>query len=257
MRGLVVAAVLAGCAQERDSAPPQLDDLARSIFRDWADDEALSEHTLALSAWLAEEAQTDAAWDGLRLSDLDPADVDDVDLPTGTELRLHEGLANAAVSAFDIRAHAELLVEPDQTWTDPGSFLVYERDVIEGDPEAFAAGSGAVRTMNTVEKRTIGITIPYSLRKDYRWVPGPIPAVVGRTWITDRGCSDNGKNCVNQSFGIDVFVGEGQSTRRLYAVWLEVVSVADGLMGEDGKIAVMAKGNQAILEAADEELASR
>jgi hypothetical protein len=35
------------------------------------------------------------------------------------------------------------------------------------------------------------------------------------------------------------------------------VSVADGLMGEDGKIAVMAKGNQAILEAADEELASR
>ena len=258
MRPLLVISVLAsGCAREREQAPRALDDVVHALFRDWSDEDAMVEHTLALTDWLERRGDSDAAWDGLRLSNLTADDVHDVDDAPGTDLSLHAGLATAAVSDFYVGDHAELLVETDQTWTDPSSFLVYDRRIIGGDERSFLDGEGAVHTDNVIEKRTIGITIPYTVRKDYRWIPAPTPALVGRTWLTEAGCSDNGKNCVNQSFGVDVFIGDGQDTRRLYAVWLEVVSVADSLLDEDQKIAMIAKGNQSILEATDAELALR
>ncbi|MFT4622381.1 MAG: hypothetical protein ACI8PZ_001037 [Myxococcota bacterium] len=257
-RLLLFILVATGCARERAAAPPALDDLTHALFRDWEDDEAMAQHALDLADWLGDEGDTDESWDGMRLTNLAKADVGDVSRPQGTDLDAHAGIATAGPSDFRVPRHAELLVERDQTWTDPNTFQVYERTVVEGNPDAFAGGTGIVRTDNVIEKSgAFGIVIPYTLRKDYRWIPGPVPVVVGRTWITEPGCSDNGKNCVNQSWGLDVFVGDDDRTLRLYVVWLEVVTEADGLIGEDAKIALMAKGNQDILEATDEELASR
>ncbi len=250
----------AGCARERDAAPKALDDLAHLAFSAF-EDPALVEHADGIASWLADEAESDAAWDGLRLTNLAAAEVSGIPFPPGTDLSVHEGLANAAVSEFGVRDHATLIVERDQTWTDPKSFERYQRTILEGSAEDFAAGQGLVRTDNTIVKSgAFGVVIPYALRKDYRWIERSdgTHAILARAWLDQKGCSDNGKNCVNQSWGLEVFHAASVArTRRLYAVWLEVRTEADALISLDAKIGLMAKGNQDILDATDEELATR
>jgi hypothetical protein len=214
---------------------------------------------VALGDWLDGEGRSETAWDGMRLSNLTDDEVASVDYPADTDLALHGGMATAMASGFAIERHAALLVEPDQTFTDPGSFLVYERDVIEGQPDVFRSGEGLVRTENVIRKAgAFGIEIPYTLRKDYRWVHTEQgAAVIGRTWVTEPGCSENGKNCVLQSWGVDAFVASGSETLRLYAVWIEVATEADAFISEDQKLALVARGNQDLLEATEEALAEQ
>lgn len=257
----LVFAVLStsGCARERAPSPVALDDLAGMLFRDWEDPDPLDEHAAGLGTWLAGNGRSDSAWDGLRLSNLTDDEVAGVEYPADTDLSRHGGMATAMASAFPIDAHAALLVERDQTFTEPGSFLVYERDVVEGDLEAFENGDGWVLTENVIRKAgAFGIEIPYVLRKDYRWVHGEDrSAVIGRSWVTEPGCSENGKNCVLQSWGVDAFVSDGPETLRLYAVWIEVATEADAFITDDQKLALVAKGNQDLLEATEEALAER
>lgn len=259
MRALAAVMVLGGCAREREPVPVVLDDLAASLFRDWDDTARIEEHASELKRWLDEPHDADAAWDGLRLTNLTADDVASVEYPEETDLSLHGGIATLFSSLYPIEAHAALLVEPDQTFTDPNSFLVYERTVVDGDAAAFVGGSGMVRTENVITKGgPFGIEIPYDLRKDYRWVEHEEATVlIGRTWLTEPGCSGNGRNCVLQSWGIDTFVANGQQTRRLYAVWIEARTEADSLLGEDAKLGLIASGNQDLLLATDEELGQR
>lgn len=259
MRWLAAVVLLAGCAKQRDPVPVQLDDLTASLFRDWDDEELLATHASELDRYLSESADPEAGWEGLRLTNLTPPDVASVAYPQDTDLSQHGGIATLFDSAHPIDAHAALLVEPDQTFTDPNSFLVYERTVVDGDPEAFIAGQALVRTENVITKGgPFGIEIPYDLRKDYRWVEHEGALVlIGRTWITEPGCSDNGRNCVLQSWGVDTFVANGDQTRRLYAVWIEAKTEADSLLGEDAKLGLIATGNQDLLLATDEELQTR
>lgn len=252
--------VAVGCAKAREPAPKDLDTLAHEAFRAF-ETPTLTEVAAGLADWLDEEGGSEAAWEGYRLTNLTASDIASIDVPAGTDLSAHVGISTSAPSPFDVVGHATLIVEPDQTWTDPKSFDRYDREVFEGDPSAFARGSGHVRTRNDIVKSgAFGVTIPYTLRKDYRWValPDGTSAIAARGWLEETGCSDNGKNCVLQSWGVELFhgVAPGQ-THRLYIVWLEVVTEADGLMSEDGKIGLIAKGNQDILESTDEELAAR
>ncbi|MCB9676428.1 MAG: hypothetical protein H6737_15000 [Alphaproteobacteria bacterium] len=252
----ILLVLAAGCARERAPSPVELDDLSGALFRDWEDPATLQRHVGVLSGWLDDEGRSVVAWDGMRLSNLEESEVATVDYPDDTDLSAHGGMATAMGSAFPIEAHAALLVEADQTFTDPGSFVTYERTVLGGDAAAFVAGDGLVRTENTITKRgAFGIEIPYTLRKDYRWATlGDRSAIVGRTWVTEPGCSENGKNCVLQSWGVDAFVADGDETLRLYEVWIEVETEADGLISEEQKLALVARGNQDVLEATEEAL---
>ncbi len=257
---LTLTLLLAGCAKERALAPKELDELAHLAVSSYEQPE-LAEYVEGIASWLADNAESEEAWEGLRLTNLTQEDVADIDYPAGTELKAHAGLANAARSRFDLYAHASLIVEPDQRWTDPKTFDRYRRTLLEGQAAAFSEGEGVARTNNNIIKSgAFGVTIPYMLRKDYRWVAlsDGTDAVVARAWIEKPGCSDNGKNCVKQSWGLEVFHGyaEGRS-RRLYAVWIDVRTEADAFISDDGKIGLMANGNQDILEATEEELAAR
>lgn len=259
-RPALIALLALGCAKEREAAPRTLDDVAHAVFRDFEDPIALDIAVVQLAAWLADEGDSEEAWEGLRLTNLASDDIAGLDVPAETDLDLHVGIGTAAPSPHPLDGHAALIVEPDQTWTDPGSFDVYSRTVVDGDAEAFETGPAVVRTENTIVKSgALGVTIPYELRKDYRRLAlsSGGSAVVGRNWLTEAGCSDNDKNCVLQSFGIDTFIASGTSTRRLYVGWLEVRTEVDGLMSEDARIGLIALGNQDIFEATDEELARR
>lgn len=251
--------LLFACAKERDAAPPTLDERTHDVYRTWDDAQDFDLAMVGLVDWIAENGRTDEAWLGMRLTNLTEDDLVQVTIPEGQDLADHVGIANSGPSAFSIDLHAAAVVEADQIWNDPSTFEVYDRSIIEGDAETFAAGTGLVRTENEVLKGgPFGVEIPYSLRKDYRWVGlGDRRAFVARHWISEAGCSDNGNNCVNQTFGLDVFVEDGDETLRLLTNWLYVVTAADGLLTEDARIGLVATGNQDLIVKADEELATR
>jgi len=260
MRRLVPLLLLLGCARVREGAPPTLDDRTHDVYRVWEDDFALAFAVDGLVAWMEENGRSEEAWDGLRLTNLTPDDVADVTVPGGADLADHVGIANAGPSVFPFDVHAAAVTEPDQIWTDPASFEQYDRTIIEGDANTFAGGESYFRSDNDVLKKGVfGVRIPYQLRKDYKWVPlAEGPAVfVARHWIAVPGCSDNGKNCVHQTFGLDVFVEDGDETLRLLTNWLYVETQADSLLSENARIALIAQGNQDLIEKADEELARR
>lgn len=260
LRLLPIALVLAACAREREEAPATFDDRCHAVFRAWEDPLGLPVELEGLAAWLDDNGRSEAAWEGLRLTNLTEADIHTVELPEGEDLASHVGIANAGPSSFPVAAHAASVTEADQTWNDPSSFDLYDRTPIDGDAQAFASGEGFFRSENDVIKRgAFGVTIPYTLRKDYRWVAleEGRRAFVGRHWIAEPGCSDNGNNCVYQTFGIDVFVEDGDETLRVLTNWLYVVTAADGLLTEDARIGLIAQGNQALIEQADVALASR
>jgi hypothetical protein len=259
MRWFLMLALVIGCAHERDAAPLTLDEMAHAVYRDWEDDELLTAHMVELHLWLDAEGQSEGAWDGLQMTDLADADVASATVPAGAQLVDHVGIATATLSPFAETDHAPLLVEFDQRWTDPSTFDKYERTVIEGDDNTFGSGQGMVRTENDIVKTgPFGVVIPYQLRKDYKWVDADgRMVVVGRNWVTLEGCSDNGKNCVIQSFGLDVFSAHAEGSQRFFATWIEVRTEADSVLSEEARIGLLAKGNQDIIEAADEELARR
>lgn len=260
MRGpflLSAALLLASACSKRDTSPPELDDLCHALVRDFEDPDLVAPHVDLLSAWLDTDGRESAAWDGLLLTNLTQEDLTPP-LPGDDDLSLHRGVATAAPSPFSIEAHAGLIVRSDQSWVDPGSFEVYDRVIVEGDPDGFAAGSGVLRTENDIVKNGgFGVQIPYTLTKDFRWVEteAGLRAIVARAWLEEPGCNENGSNCVNQSWGLEAFIAHEDETLRLYAVWLEVVTQADGLLTEDGRISLIAKGNQDIIEGTDAELA--
>ncbi|TNE84679.1 MAG: hypothetical protein EP330_28835 [Deltaproteobacteria bacterium] len=260
LRLLPVLLLLGACAKERETAPPTLDERCHNVYRTWDDPVAFEEEMIGLAAWLDENGRSDEAWEGLRLTNLTEADVADVTVPADADLADHVGIANAGPSAFPIALHGAAVTEADQVWNDPSSFDQYDRTPIEGDAAAFASGSGYFRSENSVIKRgAFGVTIPYELRKDYRWADlgDGRQGFVARHWIAVPGCSDNGNNCVHQTFGLDVFVEDGDETLRLLTNWLYVVTAADGLLTEDARIGLIAQGNQDLVIAADEELQLR
>ena len=248
--------VALGCAHERAPAPAELSELLARTYRTY---DVVAERTDTaglLSDWLVDEGDLEPAWDGLRVANLQEGDVVGV-LLADTVLADHRGVATAFQSAFAATDHAELAARSDQRWTDPATFEVYEREVLSGDSGAFAAGTSSLSTLNTIEKSgPFGIRIPYTLRKDYHWAPTVTGgmALMSRWWLTEAGCSDNGKNCVLQSFGLEVYAPRPEGAQRLLVNWIEVTTEADAWLSEDARIGLIAKGNQDLLEATEIEL---
>ena len=164
------------------------------------------------------------------------------------------GAVGGAISAYDLADQAGHIVEVDQTFANPSQYKLYERRIVEGTAASFKADRALIRTVNDVETSTLGITIPYQLLKDYRWVEGEVgEAIVGRSWIEASSCNDSGKNCLVQSFSIDVFQASGNQTLRLTATWSEVASSIE--LSDDLLIANLAKGLQNVFDGTEEHLA--
>lgn len=254
-----ITLMLLACAKPREQAPAALDRMLLDSYRDWEDTVASDAHMDELSSWLEREGDTESAWEGLQVANLDEPSLVSVEIPAGADLSLHRGVSTTFQSAFPAANHAGLAVEKDQTWTDPSTFERYDREISEGDSESFAAGSGVLRTVNTIEKSgAFGIRIPYVLRKDYRWNERGDTLLV-RWWLDEPGCSENGKNCVLQSFGLELLADQGDpaAAMRILVNWIEVVTEADSLLTEEARIGLIASGNQDLLLATEEVLAER
>lgn len=250
--------LLVGCARTRDPAPEDVDGLSKWVFQHYEDPEVLTEGMANLAVWLDGEGRGDVASDGLLLSDLTEEEVAGVPHPD-RDLALLVGVAVPGVSAFPVGDHAGLIVLEDQTWNDR-TYTIYTRTITEGDAEAFAAGSGTIRTVNEIDKSgAFGVHIPYTLFKDFTWVDlgEQGRAVVARAWIEESSCAEGGANCVNQTFTIDLWYSnvEAVDTVRMTAGWNDVTTSADSVVSDDERVGLMVNGVHDIFENTDEKLA--
>jgi hypothetical protein len=239
--------LLVGCAKERTPAPTEMTDIVRYLFANWEDPDALPEAVDNLGGWIDRNIDTEDATDGLELDPLTQADIASVDHP---EKGLEDlvGVAGEAHSSFPVEDHAAYLVLGDQTFSNPGQYKSYVRTITEGEPTRFANGEGLIRTTNDVVTATLGIEVPYTLMKDYRWVEGETErAVVGRAWIEERSCNDGGSNCVEHTYSIDLFYADGpQRSQRMTASWSDVATSPE--FSHDIKVASLANGIQKVFE---------
>jgi len=250
---LLMVGLVAGCAKKRDPAPTEMVDLARFVFQNWEDEEALPDAVDNLQAWLADNIDTDEAHDGFRLEPLDPADVADVNHPD-VPLSGLLGAAGAAPSAFSLDDHSGEITEEDQVFANPGTYDRYERSFVGGDPERFRKGTDLLRTSNDIETSTLGITIDYTLLKDYRWVEGETAeAIVARSWTEEEYCNDGGGTCLEQTYSVDLFFEHQGATWRMTAAWNQLDSSLP--IGEDLMVATLAIGIQNVFKYTDEYLA--
>ncbi|TVQ87330.1 MAG: hypothetical protein EA397_18610 [Deltaproteobacteria bacterium] len=258
--GLILLAT--ACARSRAPADDDIDGLSRFLFQNWEDARDVTDAMSNLSTWLegpgrGEEAQND----GFVLDALTAEEVEDVEYPVGRiELEDLVGAVVTGESEWSIDHHAELLPMEDQTWNAPRNYAHYNREVIEGSVDAFLAPPAAeeqelIRTDNDVMQSRLGVRIPYTLRKDYRWVTthDGARAIIGRTWAPNFGCSSSdgeGGNCLELSFSVDLFYeprpGE---TIRMTASWNRLTLVVE--LGEDLQIATLANGMIKVFEDTD------
>ncbi|MEZ5247638.1 MAG: hypothetical protein R2707_21305 [Acidimicrobiales bacterium] len=257
MRVLTVLTLIfaAGCAKKRDPAPTEMEDLTGYLFANWEDEEALPEGIDNLAAWLADNIDSEQAEDGWLLTPLTADLVADVDRPD-RDLGDLLGAAVAAPSPFPLLDHAGHIVLDDQMFSNPKTYEHYHRKVT-GDERAFLDGDGLVRTTNDIATSSLGVTIPYELLKDYRWVHSDdSEAILARSWIEDEACNDGGGNCLVQSFSIDLFLKHRTGeTWRMTATWSELTMSVP--IGENLLIATLAVGMNNVFRYTDEFLAEQ
>jgi hypothetical protein len=254
----IVLALLAGCAAKRDPAPEDLDGLVRYMFVNWEDQELLDAAMVNLAPWLETEGTGEKAnKEGFLLTDMSAEEVDTAPHPD-EDLSRMVGVAVAGVSPYPVRDHAALIVLEDQTWNDAGSYPTYTREITEGDADEFVNGDGLIRTTNDIDKKTLGVHIPYLLNKDFRWasVDEDRRAVVARSWVAEQSCSDGGANCINISFSIDMWYGASPNcTIRMTASWNDVKSSVDAFLSDTQKVGLMVSGIDDIFQNTDDKLA--
>lgn len=254
--GPLLPALLCGCAASRDAAPEDVDGALAWLFQRFEDEQSVAEGVQALGPWLDGEGRTEAAHAGIRLSQLDPEHVADVEQPAAADLSEALGVAAGCTSPHPMADHVSLLVLADQTYLDPQNYPRYEREILEGDPEGFTAGDGLLRTLNDIERRNVGVSIPFLQRKDYRWVETEAgTAVLARSWIPEGSCAEGGQNCVVQGYAIDLFWDDGaRDVVRLTTSWSQVSTLLDGVLSEDQLVAVAVNGILEIYENTDRTL---
>lgn len=250
---LLAAAAAVGCARKRDPAPTEVKELTHYLFLHWEEEELLPEAVDNMADRMFDFVDTEDAEDGLVLGSIPDSVADAVPHPDVANETI--GVIGAERSDFGLADHSTHMSLPDQVWSNPGTYDKYERTLLEGSGSAFEAEKGVLRTSNDVLTATLGISIPYVLFKDYRWVHGERhDAIVARSWIARRSCNEGGGNCVDHTYSVDLWFADGDHAAvRATASWSQLeTSIA---MGEDLQVATLALGIQNVFEYTDRFLA--
>jgi len=213
-----------GCGPP-EQAPEEMGRLSRFYFRELAsgDDDLLGEGLANLDALLDEiDLDDDRRARSYSLPLLEDDDVADVTHPD-RPLEDCTGLSLAARSGWPVSAHAASQVLSDLTETSP-STSSFQRSFL-GDPDCFADRSCAVlRTVNHVVRDNRLATVTFELHKDYHWVHSAAVgwAIVARGWTPEPSHGADGDNHIWQLFELDIYIPDGQATRRYFGVWAEL-----------------------------------
>jgi hypothetical protein len=225
-------------------APEELSELSTYLFRNFEneDPDVLTAGMNNLAVHFA-KVDLDDDWEDLAytVADLDEDDVADVERPDrDPELCLPVGLV--APSSHKPARHAKVIILADQTPVEPNSPNTYNRSFIEpARPDGFPGRDfELLRSDNEIVKENVLMTIPYTMRKDFRWVDLTLDdeegqGILARSWCEDEAHAIDGDTIIHQTFSIDVFLPWGKGGReglRYMALWSdsEVPNVGEDLL---------------------------
>ncbi len=194
---LSFATFAVGCAKPPPAAPVTIDELSVALLRDFettGDEEHVTAQ--ALTEWLLVHVDEQ---DGFSLADIAAEDVAAMPYDGGEDgdpdLSMQQGIAVTHRVPGTLEQHVAIVPEADQSFADP-SYQTWDRTIVEGDAESFAAGEGLV-TDNVIEKASaFNVVIPYGMGKDYRWITLDMSDVGGdaetdtlifRSWVKSPG----------------------------------------------------------------------
>lgn len=116
--------------------------------------------------------------------------------------------------------------EDNQVCIESDTTVAYRRTWLEGSAECLEDGSCDVaRTTNEVRKQLSFIARGwYDLKKDIRVfeMEDGRPAMLVRGWTERVYCGDQGNNRFAQTYTLEGWIGDGDTTKRFYAGWLEI-----------------------------------
>ena len=239
-----------GCAPEATPSPPTFDELNIGALVDFHG-EGAEAHVLGLRDWLVEHRGDWEAEDwtgGYRLGAVDADDLGSIEHSDATIWTEVLGAGVPLVVRGDVAGFAEAATEPDQTFTDPSTYLRWDRTITSGTAAGFLDGA-PMETDNAIEKSgPFGIVIPYGANKDFRWFGDVLAA---RTWVPEEGWAEDGDNGIICGFTIELWF-EDEGTRTFYnGSWTQIATVIGDEFPEDVLVDQFIQGTLDYMEGTD------
>ena len=226
MRTLYFLPLVIGCAPPQ--APVELDDIMSYLFEHhqaWST-AALRQGTENLDTWLNDHQ--DETWDGFQVSPLSQEAVDALD-DTERDLTDLIGVAVGYDIPYTVEEVIEVVLFADPIEFNQGDVIEYERTIVEGTEECFAA-----KTCDTLSYQTaalgnypLGLEVRSKTMNQYRWVATDMgDALVQRTWMTEPAESNWDSINLEQQYYVVASIPTEEGMRRVESGWV-VMSLGD------------------------------
>jgi hypothetical protein len=238
--------VVLACAPAPEESPPSFSEASAALLREFeVGDPAPTAQVVA--DWLVTHVDEQ---EGFALDPLAEGDFVDI-LPhpdaAAVDSLLGIGVTHRVAGTLD--QHVAVVPEADQSFADPATYDRWDRTLTEGTAQGFVGGEG-LRTANQIEKGgPFGVVIPYPIEKDYRWITlTQGDTCMFRSWVTESGFSDNGKNGLVAGFTIELWVPDDAGLIWYNASWADIVTEVDGIIDPDYEVAQVIAGTVDYME---------
>ncbi len=218
---------------DTDTSDPSTLSLAQvmpALFRDFDDNTAdLPAYIDALEAGLVSQGvKLDSANLDERSFSIDPlaeSFLGGAVQPPGTNTADQTSVVAFGLSKKDFAANKSAAMQPNQVCIESDSTVSYTR-TYSTDVDAFNAGTTDVaRSTNEVRKELSFIASGwYDLYKDFRTfdTTDGRHVMIARAWADKIAVADGGTNEFRQSFTCELYIEDGTTTKRMYAIWPEI-----------------------------------
>ncbi len=235
---VVLGGLLSACAPPPDAASATVDDMSIALLKDFNGDNAQVD-AQPLSDWLLLHVDEK---DGFTLADINADDVADMPYDGGDDgapdFSKQRGIAVTHRVVGTLEQHTAIVPEADQSFADP-TYQTWSRTINAGDAVSFVTGTD-MGTANFIEKSgAFGVTIPYNLGKDYRWITLDIDGtstdtLIFRSYELAPGWSTDHKNGLVYGWTVELWVPDPNGDLIWYnASWCELVTAVDGIVDDD------------------------
>lgn len=221
--------LLAACGKPAKIAPATLDDMSSSLLAGFESEDV---ETLAqpLADWLVDHVDDEDGYSMVQLTSDQTTAMQPQ--PALTDLTTQEGIAVTHRVVGSVEEHVAVVPEADQSFADPSTYILWDRQLTEGTAAAFLTGE-PLETDNQIDKSAgvFDIHIAYPIRKDYRWVQlTQGESLIFRSWSTETGCANDGVNCLISGFTIEVWVPDDAGLIWYNGSWCDLDTSVDGLV---------------------------
>lgn len=127
-------------------------------------------------------------------------------------------------STHTVDANAALVIEANQICIESETTKYAGRTFLS-DAACFPGrGCDVLRTSQEVRKENLLAKAWYDQFKDFRWfaMADGTPALVARSWVPKVYLGDGGNTSFDQSFTLEAWIPNGDTTLRAYAMWAEI-----------------------------------